>query len=242
MDYRKILEDCGAILDMDQTGEHYKLASGNHSKFYIRKMIALSDPIIASQLAQEIARYIFARDGGEGIEIFLGASTGGAKFANYVGLSYLDILIKGGLYDSDKKILCLEAEKNVVELEEIYGGKRGVEYVVPPLDMKYMWQREEKFFLREEYKKLIKNKKVFTVEDIVTTGGTMGNIIKLIKEAGGIFIGGCCVWDRSGGFKLPNNIPLLSLITEKLESWPANDCLLCKQGKPISEEYGHGGR
>lgn len=30
MDYRKIIEDCGAILDVKETGEHYRYTSGWH--------------------------------------------------------------------------------------------------------------------------------------------------------------------------------------------------------------------
>lgn len=239
MDCRQILENCGAILNCKDTGEHYQYASGRHGEVYIAKMLALSNPWIASQLAEEMARYIFARDAGVGI--FLGAQTGGAKFANYVTLSYLDILIKHDLYEVDTKILCLETEKKILELVEMHGGKSGVEYAVPPPNTEYVLRKEEEIFLREEYKELIEGKKVAIIDDVITTGKTTQKLIDLARRAGGEIVSIGNMWNR-GNFQLFGNIPLLSLITEKLESWPADNCPLCQQHVPISKKYGHGGK
>lgn len=239
MDCRQILENCGVILNCKDTGEHYQYTSGRHGEVYIAKILALSNPWIASQLAEEIVRYIFAHDAGVGI--FLGAQTGGAKFANYVTLSYLDILIKHDLYEADTRILCLEAEKKIVELVEIHGGKSGVEYVVLPPSIEYVFRKEEEIFLREEYKELIEGKKVAIIDDVITTGKTTRKLIDLVKRAGGEISSINALWNR-GIFQAPNRIPLFALITERLESWPADNCPLCQQHVPISKKYGHGGK
>ena len=229
MNSKKIIEDCGAILDAKKTGEHYKYASGKHGEIYIEKRQLLKSPIIASQLANEITRklweyapsetteitHTFAGFFKSNITVFLGAVVSGAKFANYIALSYIDILVSLELINLhliNKQILCIEAEMDTL--------------------------RYKTLVLKRNYNKDVKGKKIFIVEDVINSGATIMRLIELVVASGGEVVGIGCIWNR-GDFNL-KDIPLISLVNEKLESWDENDCPFCQKGIPLSKTYGHG--
>ena len=53
MDVKKIYMDADALLE-----GHFKLSSGNHSKFYLQSAKVLEDPKTAKMLAEELAKQI----------------------------------------------------------------------------------------------------------------------------------------------------------------------------------------
>lgn len=228
MNCRKIIEDYGAILDTEKTGEHYKYVSGRHGGIYIEKSRLLKNPFIASQLANEIVRempeYLINKTG---IDVFLGAVVGGAKFANYVVLSYLDVLtcITAAEFSVRRRVLCIEAEKKTDE--HFICDEAGMEIL-----------RYERLVLKRNYGEDIKGKKIFIVEDIINSGKTILQLIDLVVNAGGEVIGIGCIWNR-GDFR-SSRIPLISLVNERIESWKENDCPYCKKGLFLSRIYGHG--
>ena len=240
MDYRKFIEDCDAILDAGKTGEHYKYTSGEHGGIYIEKSRLLKNPIIASKLASELTQKI-CEYGPNGIikvtdtstivpvkdiDIFLGAMTGGVKFANYVALSYIYILINSAFYDPYKEIMCIEAKKQKPYVHcnaGEYGGEREVV--------------ESHFILTKDHKADIKDKKVFIIEDIINTGYTISGLADLVVINGGEIAGVGAIWNR-GGIKITK--PFYCLVNEKLESWNEKDCPFCKKGIPLSKTYGYG--
>lgn len=236
MDCRKFIKDCGAILNSTETEEHYKYASGKHGGIYIEKSVLLKNPIIASQLANKIVndlcecslnKTIGAIDFITDIDVFLGAIVGGAKFANYIALSYLDALvwITAAEFPVRHKVLCIEAEKEI--REHFVCDESGIDTL-----------RNKTLILKRNYAKDIKGKKVFIVEDIINSGATVTKLIELVVAAGGEVIGIGCIWNRDD-FK-SSRIPLISLVNEKLPSWEEKDCPFCKKGIPLSKTYGHG--
>ncbi|NTU89789.1 MAG: orotate phosphoribosyltransferase [Actinobacteria bacterium] len=78
---------------------------------------------------------------------------------------------------------------------------------------------------------------VLVCEDVVTTGGSVKEVCSLIEQSGGTVVGVVSIIDRGGERKFSHDFyPLLELITE---SWPAEDCELCKAG---NEPYSPGSR
>ncbi len=65
-------------------------------------------------------------------------------------------------------------------------------------------------------------------EDVVTTGGSVAEVIDLVEAGGGVVAGVISLIDRGGdkAFQAPY-WPLLSL---DVASWPAESCALCQQG------------
>lgn len=72
--------------------------------------------------------------------------------------------------------------------------------------------------------------RVLVVEDVVTTGGSVREVIDIVKQAGGVVAGVGVVVDRTGG-KIDFGVPVKSVIAMEVESWEADACPLCKEGK-----------
>ena len=74
--------------------------------------------------------------------------------------------------------------------------------------------------------------RVIVAEDVITTGGTVFEIIDLVKAQGGIPVGVGLIVDRSGG-KIDFGIPTYAAYTAEIISYEAGECPLCKQGIPV---------
>lgn len=72
--------------------------------------------------------------------------------------------------------------------------------------------------------------RVLVVEDVVTTGGSVKEVMDVVKTFGGKVIGVGVLVDRSAG-KVQFGVKQESVLTTDIESWPANECPLCKEGK-----------
>lgn len=73
--------------------------------------------------------------------------------------------------------------------------------------------------------------RVLVVEDVVTTGGSVGEVIDLVREAGGEVVGVVSLIDRGGVKKFEAEFwPLLRL---EVESWEPDACSLCAAEVPV---------
>ena len=73
--------------------------------------------------------------------------------------------------------------------------------------------------------------KVLVVEDVITTGKSVREVLKVVKELGATPVGVGVLVDRSGGVQ-DFGLPLRSLISMEIESFAADDCPLCQNGIP----------
>lgn len=71
--------------------------------------------------------------------------------------------------------------------------------------------------------------RVLVVEDVVTTGGSVREVIELVNAAGGIVVGVGSIVDRTGG-KIDFGVPFRAVISVDVESWEPEECPLCKAG------------
>ena len=76
-----------------------------------------------------------------------------------------------------------------------------------------------------------KGAKVLVVEDVVTTGGSVKEVIDIIRKAGAEAAGVGVIVDRSGG-KADFGCPLYSCIQMEIETYEPENCPLCAQGLP----------
>jgi orotate phosphoribosyltransferase len=76
-----------------------------------------------------------------------------------------------------------------------------------------------------------KNARVLVVEDVVTTGGSVAEVINLVREAGGDVVGVVSLIDRGGDKKF--DAPFWPLLRLEVESWEPGSCGLCDQGVPV---------
>ena len=74
--------------------------------------------------------------------------------------------------------------------------------------------------------------RVLVVEDVITTGGSVQEVIKLVRELGAEPVGVGVLVDRSGGQADFDGLPLHSLLQMQIEAFAAEDCPLCARGVP----------
>jgi orotate phosphoribosyltransferase len=74
--------------------------------------------------------------------------------------------------------------------------------------------------------------KVLVVEDVVTTGGSVREVVDLVKQLKGQPVGVGCLVDRSGG-QVSFGVETFALIHLNIEVWPPEKCKLCKQQVPL---------
>ncbi|AOS84704.1 orotate phosphoribosyltransferase [Chlorobaculum limnaeum] len=73
---------------------------------------------------------------------------------------------------------------------------------------------------------------VLVVEDVITTGGSVAEVIELVRAAGATVAGVASVVDRSNG-KVRLADRQFSLLTMEVVSYAPEECPLCKEGVPI---------
>ncbi|MFQ6066897.1 MAG: orotate phosphoribosyltransferase [bacterium] len=103
-----------------------------------------------------------------------------------------------------------------------------------------------KFTLRRGFR-INREEKVLVVEDVITTGGSVKELIKLIEESEGVVVGVGCLINRSCNkiafiTKRKIKIRPKSLISLKIKTFSQARCPLCKKGmslmKPGSKSIG----
>ena len=75
-----------------------------------------------------------------------------------------------------------------------------------------------------------KGTKFVVCEDVVTTGGSVKEVIALVKEAGGEVSAVASLVDRSNG-KVDFGVKFVNLISMDITSYEPDECPLCKEGK-----------
>lgn len=83
--------------------------------------------------------------------------------------------------------------------------------------------------------------RVLIVEDIVTTGGSVQEVVNVVKKAGGVIVGVGLLVDRSGGkaeFGVPKD-KVQALLHLTVPTYKPEECPLCKQGIPMTERGSH---
>jgi orotate phosphoribosyltransferase len=73
--------------------------------------------------------------------------------------------------------------------------------------------------------------RVLVVEDVVTTGGSVGEVVDLVRQAGGEVVGVVSLIDRGGEKKFV--APFWPLLKLEVESWEPEACSLCADGVPV---------
>lgn len=74
--------------------------------------------------------------------------------------------------------------------------------------------------------------RVLVIEDVITTGGSVAEVIELIKLSGATLVGVGSVVDRSNGrVKLADDH--FSVLSMEVVSYTPEDCPLCKEGVTI---------
>ena len=75
--------------------------------------------------------------------------------------------------------------------------------------------------------------RVLVCEDVVTTGGSVREVIDIVNRQGGILVGVGAIVDRSGGkIEFPN---FFATLTMQVVTYKPEECTLCKEGIPVDK-------
>ncbi len=160
---------------------------------------------------------------------------------------------------SNRYLQCAKIFRNTSYSEELCGAlaekykNSGVEIVIGPamgaVQMAYEVSRAlrcENFFTErgDDGKMTLRRgfevkpgQRVLEVEDVVTTGGSVREVIELVRAAGGTVVGVGSIVDRTDG-KIDFGVPFQAVVSLNVESWEPQDCPLCKEGAPAPVKPG----
>ena len=81
---------------------------------------------------------------------------------------------------------------------------------------------------------IFNSQRIVIVEDIITTGGSVMELIELVEEQSAEIVHVVNLVDRSFG-DVDFGVPYKALLTIPSESWEPENCPLCKQGLAITQ-------
>ena len=135
-------------------------------------------------------------------------------------------------------------------IDQIKSDKKEFEYVVSPaygaiaigflaalkLGKKFAFTQrvDEKMSLRGGFAGIDGSKAVI-VEDILTTGSSITEVIECLKQKNVSISGVYCLVDRSAGEVLIEGKPVGSLLSVKVEASEPEVCPFCKAGVPLTK-------
>jgi orotate phosphoribosyltransferase len=73
--------------------------------------------------------------------------------------------------------------------------------------------------------------RVLVVEDVVTTGGSVAEVVEVVRSAGGQVVGAISLIDRGG--EKAFDVPLWPLLRLEVESWEPASCMQCRSGVAV---------
>ncbi len=73
---------------------------------------------------------------------------------------------------------------------------------------------------------------VLVVEDVLTTGGSTRETMRVAEAAGARVVGACALVDRSGGVH-GLEVPFAALLPMTVATYPPEACPFCRQGLPV---------
>lgn len=100
---------------------------------------------------------------------------------------------------------------------------------------------DKKFYFGRGYGNYIAGKNILVVEDLLTTGGSVRQVIDLVRSMGGNVVGLSVLCNRGNVQpEAVGGVPIHSLISIDLQTYEPEHCPFCRQGVPINTELGKG--
>ena len=93
-------------------------------------------------------------------------------------------------------------------------------------------ERENKNLTLRRGFEIKKDEKVLVCEDVVTTGGSVFEVIDIVKANGGKVVGVGMIVDRSNG-KVNFGVPQISTLQMEVISYLPEECPMCREGIPV---------
>jgi orotate phosphoribosyltransferase len=135
--------------------------------------------------------------------------------------------------DAGAEVVCAPALGGII-LSQWLGHHLGLPAV-------YAEKAEGGLALRRGYDRLVAGRRVLVVEDVLNTGGSLVETIRVVRGAGGEVVAAVALCNRGGVTAADLDVPRLeSLLEVALEAWDAEACPLCRDGVPVNTAVGKG--
>ncbi|MBC8478590.1 MAG: orotate phosphoribosyltransferase [Candidatus Delongbacteria bacterium] len=82
--------------------------------------------------------------------------------------------------------------------------------------------------------KIEPGERVLVVEDVVTTGGSVQEVVQLVQEIGAEVVGVGAIVDRSNG-TVDFGVPFFAAYCQEVITWPQVECPLCRKQQPVNK-------
>lgn len=136
-------------------------------------------------------------------------------------------------------------------IERIRGENKEFDYVISPaygaiaigflaalrLGKRFAFTQriEEKMAFRPGWSGLDAGTRAIIVEDILTTGGSIQEVVECLKQKGVTLAGVYVLVDRTGGAVTIEGQPVGSLLALKVEAFEPGACPFCRAGVPLTK-------
>ena len=93
------------------------------------------------------------------------------------------------------------------------------------------------YLMPEKLGNILPGTRVLIVEDIVTTGGSVQEVVNVVNQSGGEIVGVGLLVNRSGGkaeFGVPHE-KVQALLNLEVPTYKPEECPLCKDGVAMTE-------
>lgn len=200
---------------------HFVGKSGRHLDRYCDKDDVWMDPVLAYEISGYLAEIIADNGIADEAEFIVSPAMGAIQLGQYVSLHLNRLLGR----TQQNRLCFVYAEKRVRELP---GGKKEESFV---------------FSEKRSFERRIRGKKVVCVEDLGTTGLSLGMVIDLLRKPAidATILGAAFFWNRGAVAAERLKVPhVVSLITKELPSWTHTECPMCRDGVPVRTDLGHG--
>ena len=100
---------------------------------------------------------------------------------------------------------------------------------------------DKQFAFNRGYDHYIADKNILIVEDVLTTGGSVRQVVDLVRHHGGNVVGITALCNRGNVQpKDVGDVPIHSLISLSLQTYNEDECPFCQQAIPVNTELGKG--
>lgn len=151
-------------------------------------------------------------------------------------------------YPKESKLLCDELAKRVKKANlgvidlvvgPAIGGIIMAYQMAESMGVRNIFaEREEGVMVLRRGFEVQQGERILVCEDVVTTGGSVKEVIEVVKEKGGNVVGVASIVDRSKG-TVDFSVPFEPLVSVDFATYEPMDCPLCAQG---SKAYKPGSR
>jgi len=192
-------------------GGHFICSSGRHSDFYVNKDALYAYPKKLDDVCYMMSQKVMETYAD--FDVVLAPAVAGIVLGQNIAYN-----------------LSMDMNKN---LKFAYADKRQLPIA--------------KRVIRRGYQNFIKGKNVLLVDDVVSTGSTLISMAEEVSRLGGCSVGAVVICNRGGVQTLsyqyeketiPSQISISPLVELDLQTFPKDNCPLCKAGRPLETSIG----